>query len=63
MKRFLLFSVVAAGTLGCVSCTHEPLKAEGGQTGGRLTASIIPSGFKESHDSYNAISTASDGKI
>src|SRR6266487_2715520 len=29
----------------------------------RLTAKVYDSGFAQSHDSYNAISAASDGKI
>jgi hypothetical protein len=62
MKCYALTLLVAAGALGCASCAHEAAKAEK-SPGGRLTATIIPSGFKDSHDSYNAISTASDGKI
>jgi len=61
MTRYFLVPLTVAAAIGLVSCGDARLKAA--PATGRLTASVIPSGFKEAHDSYNAISTASDGKI
>jgi hypothetical protein len=49
----LLISIL--GTTACRQ-TNPP-------AAGKLTAQIIDSGFAESHDSYNAVSCASDGRI
>jgi len=54
MRRYLPVLTVAAAALVSIRAAAPE---------GRLTATIIPSGFADSHDSYNAISTASDGKI
>src|ERR1039457_6582989 len=51
MNRILLLLPVLAASLYAGDSAH------------RLTASIIPSGFNEAHDSYNAVSTASNGSI
>jgi hypothetical protein len=44
--------------LGMTACRQTKPAAAG-----RLTAQIIDSGFAESHDSYNAVSCARDGRI
>ena len=68
MKNFILATALAAAAavqFGCsetkVQATNEAPKPPAEP--GKLTASIIPSGFDDAHDSYNAISCASDGRI
>src|SRR3954452_7051796 len=55
MKRYLpvLTAAAAAALVSIRAAAPE----------GRLTATVVASGFKDSHDSYNAVSTASDGRI
>ena len=60
MNRLLLSCSVAAA-IACLSCGNAKLQAVSGAH--RLTASVIPSGFENAHDSYNAVSTASNGNI
>src|ERR1039458_10201091 len=60
MNRRSVLSLIAA-CLACISCGGAKVQASSGVH--RLTASIIPSGFEDSHDSYNAVSTASNGNI
>jgi hypothetical protein len=57
MKKFALCFFVIVGLVGCTAkATHS--------TGpGRITAHAYNSQFPLSHDAYNAISVASDGKI
>jgi hypothetical protein len=62
-----LFFTVACFIIGISSCkqstvkeTEAPLQST---PGGRITATIYNSGFEHSHDTYNGISTASDGKV
>src|ERR1017187_9947069 len=50
-----------AHSIICISCGGAKVQASSEPH--RLTASIIPSGFEDSHDSYNAVSTASNGNI
>jgi hypothetical protein len=53
--------VLLSLTLGMVACRQpEPVPPP---ATGKLTAKIIDSGFADSHDSYNAVSCASDGRI
>jgi len=61
MKRYLVAPLALAAAGLCVSCGDARLEAA--SDAHRLTASIIPSGFRDGHDSYNAISAASDGRI
>ena len=61
MKRYGFLIIACAAAIAGVSCGNDRVNAA--VTGQRLTASIIPSGFREAHDSYNAVSTASDGRI
>lgn len=60
MKRSFLFFMISVA-LACWSCGDAGLHAA--SAAHRLTASIIPSGFEDAHDSYNAVSTASNGTI
>jgi hypothetical protein len=50
-----------------VSCNQTPQTRSGAHLASspdaRITATIYNSGFEEAHDTYNGISTASDGKI
>ena len=59
--RLLIGGLALAGALACVSCGNTPLEAL--DKPARLTAQIVQSGFGEAHDSYNAVSAASDGRI
>jgi len=56
--RTLCFVVLALGTVACQR--EEPVPAPA--PAGKLTAQIIDSGFADAHDSYNAVSSASDGR-
>lgn len=58
MKRLVL--AVAAVVAGCQKAPEPPVRTSGPK---QLTAQIIDSGFADSHDTYNAISCASDGRI
>jgi hypothetical protein len=60
MNRLLLVGFLAAAMVS-TSCGDAKLHADSRDH--RLTASIIPSGFQDAHDSYNAVSTASNGNI
>jgi sugar lactone lactonase YvrE len=60
MKKSILTLLAAAAGV-CVSCGGARVAEKPRPQ--RLTATIIPSGFTDGHDSYNAISTASDGRI
>jgi len=50
--------ISALGTFGCRQTESVPRAATG-----KLTAQIIDSGFAGAHDTYNAVSCASDGRI
>jgi hypothetical protein len=54
--------VAALGSAGCQKAAVPPAAAPEA-TPGKLTAQIIDSGFADAHDSYNAMGTASDGRI
>ncbi len=61
-KKIITFLVIALCT---VTNAQQKLSEESmnSATSNRLTARIYKSGFELSHDTYNGISTASDGKI
>jgi hypothetical protein len=71
MKFFqLLFSILflALITNGCKQVVKQPLKQEAeiqtvSTPDARLIATVYNSGFEHAHDTYNGISSASDGKI
>ncbi len=57
--RFVLCAVVFLA-----ACAPPPApKTEAPATPGKLTATIMDSGFADAHDTYNGISCASDGRI
>src|SRR4051812_13297124 len=61
MRRAASILVLLTATMAGVACRKaEPMAAS---TPERLTAQIIDSGFADAHDTYNAISCASDGRI
>lgn len=60
MRRWPLALVAFLALTGCVK---EQRQAQEVKKPDRLTATVYDSGFAKAHDSYNAISTASDGKI
>ena len=63
--RWLVVPILAWGLTGLVLAGgQQPQKPAGYPSGsGRLAARIYNSGFDLAHDSYNGISSASDGKI
>ncbi len=61
MKPFFYFALGLTAAAAIVALPQAAWTAA--PPSGRLTASIITSGFKDAHDSYNAVSTASDGRI
>jgi len=68
MTRSLPISCTAVLALTLAACTQDqpkpaPAAAAATAAPARLTATVIDSGFKDSHDSYNAVSSAEDGKI
>lgn len=65
MKRTACVLLTFAAGMLCVSCGPKPVaeKPAAATANGRLTATIIPSGFKDGHDSYNAISVIDDGRV
>jgi hypothetical protein len=58
MQSTLWTVVLLIPVLGTTACRQAKPPATG-----NLTAQIIDSGFADSHDSYNAVSCASDGRI
>lgn len=61
MKPFAYFTFGVTAAMVIASMPHCALSAAAAPE--RLTATIIQSGFKDAHDSYNAVSSASDGRI
>src|SRR4051812_7000943 len=57
MKKLALCLSVIVGLAGCTAKATHPARP------GRMTAHAYNSRFPLSHDAYNAISVASDGKI
>ncbi len=55
--------ILLLATLITIGCTEQKTAPAPPTTPARLTATIIDSGFAEAHDTYNAISCASDGRI
>jgi len=53
----------AVALLSCPGCTPAPQAPGGNKPEGRLIARTFNSGFALSHDTYNGLSAASDGKI
>lgn len=61
MQSALLKVVLLISALGATACRRaEPVPPP---ATGTLTARIIDSGFADAHDSYNAVSCASDGRV
>ena len=60
--RFILCLALLA-TAACTAPKSAEPAAPAAAAPARLTAEIIDSGFPDAHDSYNAISCASDGRI
>lgn len=65
MRQFILPILVLAAALLLAGCrTNAPKQAEApARTPDTLRAQRYYSGFADAHDTYNAISTASDGKV
>ena len=64
MKKHLLIPIACALALsGCRTATAPPAKTALPAKDGEILATVYDSGFPLSHDSYNAISCASDGRI
>jgi hypothetical protein len=53
-------ALVASSCKQCPEKTEEPLQST---PDARITATVYNSGFEHAHDTYNGISTASDGKV
>ena len=58
MKRLVL-----AAAMFFVACAPPPATQKVEAPPGKLTATIMDSGFADAHDTYNGISCASDGRI
>ena len=66
MKRLLILPILTLCLLLplCPSCvSSSKVFCKGDPVPGEMTAECIYSGFADAHDTYNAISPASDGKI
>lgn len=61
MQSALLTATLLISALGTIACRH-PDSVPPAVTGS-LTAQIVDSGFADAHDTYNAVSCASDGRI
>ena len=64
--RLLLFSVIIPGLVmtGCRQAIKPVVEAPVFSTpNAKLVATVYNSGFKDAHDTYNGLSSASDGKI
>ena len=67
MRILRLFLAAAFIGLFITSCNQKPVRdsKDTVQTasGSIITATVYNSGFEHSHDTYNGLSTASDGKV
>ncbi|MGV8134560.1 MAG: hypothetical protein AB2L20_05045 [Mangrovibacterium sp.] len=66
MKRpflFVMMILLVVLTAGCSGSGEKEKTGSEGKTGGQLIAKPYYSGFEIAHDTYNAISAASDGNI
>src|SRR5215831_2441598 len=55
--------LLLGGAIALMSCSYRDSAAEPGARPGSLIARIHESGFPPSHDTYNGMGTASDGRI
>src|SRR6266545_6998214 len=61
--RSLKFPALLASVGTMVSCAPKASVQQAGSPEKRLIARIHPSGFAQSHDTYNGMGTGSDGKV
>jgi hypothetical protein len=67
MRILRLFFIAASLGFAISSCRQKPcnenVPALQSNPEAKITATIYNSGFEHAHDTYNGISTASDGKV
>ena len=67
MRILRLFLAAACIGLFITSCNQKPVRDSEdpvqSASGSKITATVYNSGFEHSHDTYNGLSTASDGKV